>query len=112
MTAVVPDDGSAGLVTVTTPSGTLTSNRPFFVTPVVSSISPTSGPVGTQVTVTGSGLEGDDAGKVRRRQGDEFYCHLGHFCYRDRACGAKSGKVAVTTGGGGASSKTVFTVTP
>ncbi len=52
MTAVVPDDGAAGFVTVTTPSGTLSSSKSFFVTPIVSGISPTSGPVGTTVTIT------------------------------------------------------------
>jgi uncharacterized repeat protein (TIGR03803 family) len=33
MTATVPIDGTTGSVTVTTPSGTLTSNRSFFVIP-------------------------------------------------------------------------------
>ena len=74
MTAVVPTDGSAGFVTVTTPSGTLSSNRLFFVTPVVSGIAPTSGPVGTLVTITGSGLTG--ATKVAFGEfGNNNHCH-------------------------------------
>jgi hypothetical protein len=43
-------------VTVTTPSGKLTSKVAFRVTPQIESFSPTSGPVGTVVTITGAGL--------------------------------------------------------
>jgi large repetitive protein len=56
ITATVPADATTGFVTVTTPGGTLTSNQPFRVTPVVLSFSPTSGPAGTPVTITGDSL--------------------------------------------------------
>lgn len=58
MTAVVPDSGATGTVTVTTPSGTLKSKQVFKVLPGIFSFSPASGPVGTKVTITGSGLTG------------------------------------------------------
>ena len=58
LTAVVPDEGTQGYVTVTTNSGTLTSSKKFKVIPVIKSFTPTSGPVGTQVTITGGGFHG------------------------------------------------------
>lgn len=111
MTAVVPADGAAGFVTVTTPSGTFTSNRSFFVTPIVSGISPQSGPVGTQVAINGSGLAGATQvtfGGVKATN----YSITGTTITASVPAGAKTGKVAVKTGGGSASSKAVFTVTP
>jgi uncharacterized repeat protein (TIGR03803 family) len=45
LTATVPSGASRGLVTVKTPSGTLTSNHVFVATPFLKSFSPTSGKV-------------------------------------------------------------------
>ena len=60
MTATIPASGTTGFVTVTTPSGTLTSSRVFKLTPFIGSFTPTSGPVGTKVEIEGThGL--DDA---------------------------------------------------
>jgi hypothetical protein len=56
LTATVPNGATTGSVSVTTPSGKLTSNVAFRVTPQIESFSPTSGPVGTVVTITGAGL--------------------------------------------------------
>jgi hypothetical protein len=52
----VPDGATTGPVTVTTPGGMLTSNRAFRVRPQIFSFSPSSGPVGTPVTITGDSL--------------------------------------------------------
>jgi len=112
MTATVPDDGSAGLVTVTTPSATLTSNRSFFVTPVVSGIAPSSGPVGSQVTITGSGFVGTIAVKFGGVKATSFTVNSGTSITATVPAGAKTGKVSVTTAGGNASSKGSYTVTP
>jgi uncharacterized repeat protein (TIGR03803 family) len=54
--ATVPAGATTGAVTVKTPGGTLTSNLPFRVRPQILSFSPTSGPVGTPVTITGVSL--------------------------------------------------------
>ncbi|PTL79262.1 IPT/TIG domain-containing protein [Vitiosangium sp. GDMCC 1.1324] len=53
-----PEGATSGPISVQNPLGTATSSRPFTVVPgpVISRISPTSGPPGTQVTVTGTGL--------------------------------------------------------
>src|SRR5258708_1402266 len=112
MTAVVPADGTSGFVTVTTPSGTLTSNRSFFLTPIVSSVTPTSGPVGTQVTITGSGLTGATKVTFGGVKATSYTVNSGTTIAVTVPAGAISGKVAVTTGGGIASSKGIFTVTP
>src|SRR5438094_386428 len=56
MTAVVPATGTTGAVTVATPSGFRVSSKTFRVLPVISSFSPTSGTVGIQVVIKGTGL--------------------------------------------------------
>jgi uncharacterized repeat protein (TIGR03803 family) len=56
LTAIVPDSGTVGPVTVSTSSGALKSAQTFKVLPVLSTFSPSRGPVGTQVTITGAGL--------------------------------------------------------
>jgi uncharacterized repeat protein (TIGR03803 family) len=58
LTAVVPAEGTTGYVNVTTGSGTLTSNTIFRVVPIITGFNPSSGPVGTQVTITGGGFNG------------------------------------------------------
>jgi uncharacterized repeat protein (TIGR03803 family) len=111
MTASVPDDGTAGFVTVTTPSDTLISSRTFDVVPVISSIAPTSGPVGTQVTITGSGFIGASQVKFGGVKGT-YTVNSGTTITATVPAGAKTGKVSVKTAGGNASSKATFTVTP
>jgi hypothetical protein len=56
LTAKVPVGAITAVVTVTTGSTTLTSPQTFKVKPKITSFTPTSGPIGTLVTITGSGL--------------------------------------------------------
>src|SRR5260370_35278818 len=56
LTATVPSGAKTGSVTVTTPGGTLMSNKKFRFTPQITNFTPTSGPVGTVVTITGRSL--------------------------------------------------------
>jgi hypothetical protein len=109
--AVVPTDGTSGFVTVTTPSGTLTGNRTTFVVPTISAISPASGPVGTKVTITGSGLNGTSQVKFGGVKATSYTVNSGSSITVTVPAGAKSGKISVKTAGGSASSKSVFTVT-
>ena len=57
----VPAGASTGLIAVTTPSGSATSNSSFKVNgstaPTVTGFSPTIGPVGTAVTISGTNFE-------------------------------------------------------
>ena len=61
LTAKVPTTGSTGVITVVTPSKTLTSYRKFKVIPTITAISPLSGPVNTMVKITGTALTGASA---------------------------------------------------
>jgi hypothetical protein len=54
--AMVPVAAVTGPITVTTPAGTATSSTAFTVLPKVTSFRPTSGPPGTVVRITGTGL--------------------------------------------------------
>src|SRR5215470_5166342 len=56
LTATVPSGAKTGSVTVNTPGRTLTSSKTFRVTPQLTSFTPSSGPVGTVVTITGVSL--------------------------------------------------------
>jgi uncharacterized repeat protein (TIGR03803 family) len=56
--ATVPEGATTGTVQVVTPSGTLSSNKEFRVTPVISGFSPTSGPAGTSSVITSNSLTG------------------------------------------------------
>jgi uncharacterized repeat protein (TIGR03803 family) len=112
LTTRVPAGAPTGAVTVTTPSGTLTSNVPFRITPQLLSFSPPSGPVGTVVTITGVSLTqtvgvgfGDDVPA-------NFTVNSDLQVTATVPSGAKTGKVGVQTQGGTAISTAVFTVTP
>jgi len=56
--AVVPPAATSGFVTVVSPSGTSTNAIPFFVPPRLTSFTPTSGVVGTPVTLSGTNFVG------------------------------------------------------
>jgi hypothetical protein len=62
ITASVPAGATTGPISVTTGGGTGTSSGSFTVTapaaPTITSFTPASGPVGTSVTITGSGFTG------------------------------------------------------
>jgi len=109
MTAVVPARGTTGFVTVTTPSGTLTSSKKFKVIPVISSFAPTSGPVGTQVTIAGAGFTGATKVTFGGVKATAFTVNSATQVTATVPVGAKTGKIAVTTPGGTAS-KGTFTV--
>ncbi len=106
MTAVVPTSGTTGPVTVTTPGGTLKSKQVFSVIPLVNSFSPTSGPVGTQVTITGSGFTGASSVIFGKAKAITFTVDSGTQITATVPAGATTGKITVTTAGGKASKGT------
>jgi hypothetical protein len=111
ITATVPSTATSGSVKVATPAGTATSSTSFTVTntktapaPTISSFSPTSGPPGTTVTISGANLTG--ATKVT------FNGAAASFTVKSPSqiiaivpANATSGPVAVTTPNGTASKK-------
>jgi len=60
LTATVPLNATSGTISITNGSGTATSASSYTVTlspPKITSFSPSSGPVGTAVTITGTGFD-------------------------------------------------------
>jgi large repetitive protein len=107
--ATVPSDATTGFVTATTSEGTLKSNKIFRVIPQVTSFSPTSGPVGTSVTITGESLAGATSvtfDGVEAKFTVDSYTRITATVPK----GAKTGKIEVTTAGGTATTVGAFTV--
>jgi uncharacterized repeat protein (TIGR03803 family) len=111
LTAVVPAGATTGSVTVTTSGGTLTGNKIFRVTPVILSFSPSSGTVGTQVTITGTSFTGASKVTFGGVKATTFSVDSDTQITATVPAGAKTGKIQITTPGGTASSATDFTVT-
>jgi uncharacterized repeat protein (TIGR03803 family) len=109
--AVVPAGTTAGLVTVTTPGGVLTSNRVFRIHPGILSFSPSSGPVGTQVTINGTNFTGATRVTFGGVKAITFTVNNDSQITATVPTGAKTGTITVTTPEGTATSSTVFTVT-
>ena len=109
LTATVPSAALTGSVTVVTGKTTLASSQTFKVTPTLTSFTPTSGPVGTLVTITGAGLT--QTTKVTfTGKSASFTVISDTEVTATVPTGATTGKIAVTTKGGTASSQTSFTV--
>jgi len=108
--ATVPNGATSGFVTVATPSGTLTSNKPFRVMPQLLSFDPPSGPVGTQVTITGVSLTQTQGVGFGDRVPAQFTVNSDTQVTAIVPAGAKSGKIGIETKGGQAVSAGVFTL--
>jgi|HubBroStandDraft_6_1064221.scaffolds.fasta_scaffold73729_2 uncharacterized repeat protein (TIGR03803 family) len=111
LTVKVPSGAKTGTVTVVRPSGNLNSLQQFKVTPTISSFSPSSGKVGTIVTINGTGLT--QTTKVTFGMKAATFKFISDSKVTATVpSGAKTGKVTVTTAGGSATSSGTFTVTP
>ena len=111
MTAKVPTGAKTGSVSVVTSGGTLVSSHIFLVTPTIKTISPTSGPVGTVVTITGTGLTQTTKVTFGGKTGT-FIVNSDSQITATVPSTATTGKIVVTTPGGTATSSATFTVTP
>ena len=112
MTATVPAGALTGPVTVTTFSSSLKSDRNFLVTPQIASFAPTSGVVGTSVTITGVSLTQTTAVTIGTKPAS-FAVDSDTQITATVPAGAKTGTtITVTTAGGTATSKAKFTVVP
>jgi uncharacterized repeat protein (TIGR03803 family) len=109
LTATVPSGALTGSVTVTTGKTILTSSQTFKVTPTLTSFAPPSGPVGTSVTITGTGLM--QTTKVTFNKISATFAVVSDAEVTATVpTGATTGKIAITTKGGSATSTTSFTV--
>jgi hypothetical protein len=111
ITATVPSGATTGPISVTA-DGTATSDSDFevFVDPNISSFSPTSGPVGTTVTINGSGFAGTTSVKFAGTSAS-FTLVSGTKITATVPAGATTGRISVTTPGGTDTSDARFTVT-
>jgi uncharacterized repeat protein (TIGR03803 family) len=112
LSAIVPANAVAGFVTVTTPTAAFRSNRKFQVIPTVTNISPTSGPVGSQVAITGTGLLGATAVTFGGVLATSFTINSATSITATVPTGAVTGKIVVKEPGTSGTSAGSFTVTP
>jgi hypothetical protein len=123
--ATVPDNGSSGRIRVVNPAGNATSNMDFTVVrlPKINSFTPTSGPVGTPVTIMGrnfatASLLRFRANNVTGRVNAQFAVGpndpaTGMAVINTTVpAGAITGKIRIVNAAGGVKSDTRFTVTP
>jgi uncharacterized repeat protein (TIGR03803 family) len=107
----VPAGATTGPVSVTMPSGTLPTLIAFKVTPQVTTFTPPSGPVGTPVTITGVSLTQTSKVTFGGVAATSFTVNSDTEVTATVPSGAKTGRIAITTPGGTATSSTSFTVT-
>lgn len=115
--ATVPGGAMTGRIRVTTPAGTVSSFTNFSVVstaaPTINSFSPTSGPVGAAITITGTNLTGTTGVTFNGTAVTSFIRGISDTQIRvDVPNGATSGPITVTNTVGAASSPTNFTVLP
>ena len=109
ITATVPDGASSGRITATTPAGTATSATNFTVTLSVTSFTPTSGLMGSNVYISGTGFSGV-TGVTFNGTPAQFTPFGNTIVSAHVPPGATSGPIAVTTPAGTARSAASFTV--
>jgi uncharacterized repeat protein (TIGR03803 family) len=109
LTTTVPS-GETGVVTVNTSAGNLFSRQIFKVLPKIISFSPTSGKVGDQVVITGTGLIQTSKITFGGTKVTEYTVNSDLKVTTNVPVGAKTGKIVVTTPGGKSTGTGVFTV--
>jgi uncharacterized repeat protein (TIGR03803 family) len=112
ITATVPAGATTGTVKVTTPSGTLSSNVRFRVRPQILSFSPTSGPIGTRVVITGESFTGATGVTLACKWLMTFTVDSDTQITAVVPSNGTTGQITVFTPGGHAETTAKFTVTP
>jgi uncharacterized repeat protein (TIGR03803 family) len=113
VTATVPAGAKTGAkITITTPGGIASSPLAFAVVPSISSFSPTSGPGGTSVTITGNSFTKATSVTFGGIAATSYQVISDTEVKALVPTGAVTGPIAVTTAGGTGTSATNFTVTP
>ena len=110
--AQVPTGASTGPITVSNSVGNSTSSADFTITtiPGIASFTPTSGLVGTEVTITGSNLSGASAVSFSGTPATSFAVDSGSQIRAEVPSGAATGKISVTNSEGTGSSSSDFAV--
>jgi hypothetical protein len=112
LTATVAAGTTTGPITITTAAGTATSATPFIVgaPPTVISFTPTSGPVGASVVITGTNFTGATQVKFNNTPAIAFAVNSATQITATVPAGATTGPIAVTTPVSTGVSAAVFTV--
>jgi hypothetical protein len=121
ITATVPSGATTGPIRVTVGGQTARSTANFTVTPVpaptITSFTPTFGPVGRKVTITGTNFSGTVGGASFTTTSVKFNNVVATFVVNSPTqitatvpTGATTGKISVTTPGGTVTSTADFTV--
>lgn len=111
LTATVPSGATTGSVSVTTSSGTLKSNQKFRVTPQITTLGVLSGIAGSQVAINGVSLIQTTSVTFAGVKAT-FAVNSDIQVTATVPSGAKTGKIAIATPGGLATSAQNFTVVP
>ncbi len=109
VTVTVPTAAQTGPITVVTPNGTLTSGS-FTVNAAITSFTPLTGPVGTGVTITGSGFVGATSVTFNNITATVSNVVSANSITATVPAGATTGRVRVITPGNTAVSAVNFTV--
>ena len=117
LTAIVPNGATPGLITVNPPGGPATSSAAFTVNsgagaPTIASFSPTSGVVGTVVTINGSHLDTDPKVLKLNVNAIGVTAVTATSLSTTVVQGSGSGRFSLTTPAGTASSSADFFVKP
>jgi hypothetical protein len=112
ITATVPTGATSGTISVSNPGGDATSTGTFTViqTPVVSSFTPTFGPVNTVVYITGSNFTGTTLVKFGTTSQPNFNVDSDTQITTTVPAGAKTGKITLTNPAGSGLSSASFVV--
>jgi hypothetical protein len=111
ITATVPTTATTGPIRVTTASGTGSSLTNFTIAaPTITSFTPTFGPVGASVVITGTNLTGATAVTFNNVAATTFTVNSATQITATVPTTATTGKIKVTTPGGSVTSTADFTV--
>lgn len=111
--ATIPGGAKTGHpITITTLGGVASSPAKFTVVPAIASFTPTSGPVGTSVAISGTSFTGTTKVTFGGVAATSLQVISDTEVDALVPTGAVTGPIAVTTAGGTATSATNFTVTP
>ena len=110
----MPAAATSGPITVSTPGGTATSAASFTVipAPTLTFFTPAFGPVGTAVTVIGSGFTGASAVTFNGTAATSFSVASPTQLTATVPATATTGPIAVSAPGGSVTSAASFTVVP
>src|SRR5207245_9938203 len=97
--STVPSGATTGLISVTTPGGTATSATAFTVipAPTLTSFTPTSGAVGSTVTITGTAFTGATAVTFNGTSAVSFSVNSSTSIGATVPSGATTGQISVRT---------------